>query len=191
MPLKLLPVLTWFDLVRRQASFSRLLRRLSAPSTMAFSLFGKNGTPVDPFASSPFKMSRKTRFLCFASFFVLGGLINSWSSKAIDGTDRGLIAFAILYSLGNAMVIFSFCFLSSIKRIFSSMFKEGRRATSYTIFGSFAATILVAIFVGWYWLVMCCIFVQWCAYLWLILSYVPMAQRLVRKLGKQAVSDLV
>ena len=120
--------------------------------------------------------------LCFISFFTL-----FFSDK-----ENKIIAFAVLYTLGNLCAIFSTCFFIGFKRQWKNMVNKKRRYTSLVFFLTILLTLIVAFFVKSnikrvFMLIL--IIIQYCAFFWYSLSYIPFARTCFKKCCKWIVIE--
>eukprot|EP01123_Difflugia_compressa_P011967 TRINITY_DN4964_c0_g2_i1.p1 TRINITY_DN4964_c0_g2~~TRINITY_DN4964_c0_g2_i1.p1 ORF type:complete len:125 (+),score=21.83 TRINITY_DN4964_c0_g2_i1:2-376(+) len=93
--------------------------------------------------------------------------------------------FAILYSIGNVITITSTCFLMGPMKQLKSMVETSRIVSTIIFFVALGATLAVALILGerpgtWI-LVLLCVIIQWLAFTWYSISYIPFAQTCVKK----------
>jgi len=97
--------------------------------------------------------------------------------------------FAIIYTLGNLVSLCSTGFLIGPKRQLKQMFQAKRiQATLVYIFMMFA-TVICAFAGGPKFLVLIFIFMQWCALVWYIASYIPYGRKMLSKMMSKAASS--
>jgi hypothetical protein len=64
-------------------------------------------------------------------------------------------------------------FLVGFKKQIENMFDEKRRTTTFVFLGMTVATVVSALWIKFFLLVLVCVFVQFCAYIWYTASYIP------------------
>ena len=92
--------------------------------------------------------------------------------------------FAILYTLGNLISLMGSGFLMGPRRQIRNMTRARRRWAAGIYLGSMILTLVVAFNVegsGAGLLILGCVFVQWCALIWYLASYIPFGQKIIKK----------
>lgn len=115
--------------------------------------------------------------LSFISFFIL-----FFSDK-----ENKIVAFALFYTLGNLLSIFSTCFFIGFKRQWKNMINKKRRYTSLVFISSIFLTLIIAFFIEHKIkrvLMLFLIIIQYCAFFWYSLSYIPFARKIFKKCCK-------
>jgi hypothetical protein len=120
---------------------------------------------------------------CIGCFFV--GMVISLLSFVSWWTGN-IPLFAILYTLGNVISLTGSGFLMGPKRQFRNMTRARRRWAAGVYLGSMILTLIVAFTMnpkagGTSLLILACVFVQWCALIWYIASYIPFGQKIITK----------
>ncbi|KAH7639489.1 vesicle transport protein SFT2B [Dermatophagoides farinae] len=121
-----------------------------------------------------------TRIKGFIICFVLG-FIMSIIGTALIPLPRGLALFALFYTLGNGCSIASTMFLMGPWRQMKKMFSEKRVISTALVIVFMVLTLLAALV----WkksllaIIFCCL--QFFAYIWYSISYIPYAQESVTK----------
>lgn len=129
-------------------------------------------------------LSKTQRLIGFAACFGLGLLLTFLSPMFLFRPTK----FAVIYTLGNLLSIGGSMFLMGPWKQIKTMF-DGKRAISTVIY---LAAIMLTLVSAWTLqsvvLCMVLIVVQFAAFLWYCLSYVPFAQAMVlRMFGREAV----
>uniref|UniRef100_A0A6B2LLI6 Vesicle transport protein n=1 Tax=Arcella intermedia TaxID=1963864 RepID=A0A6B2LLI6_9EUKA len=133
-------------------------------------------TPNDSLFPS---LSLKQRLIGFAICAGIGFLLSVIGGlMLIFGNFQ---AFGILYSIGNLVTILSTCFLVGPVKQFKSMVESSRLISTIIFFVSLGATLAVAFTIQSGGLVILLVVVQWLAFAWYSLSYIPFAQSCVKK----------
>lgn len=91
------------------------------------------------------------------------------------------VKFAICYTLGNIVAIFSTGFLMGFFRQFQNMFRPHRMIATSIYFLMIALTLYAALVLHNVFLCLICVFLQSCALTWYCLSYIPYGRKVVRK----------
>ena len=123
-------------------------------------------------------LSWETRLYGCATCFVIGvflsifGTIELWLGK--------WVAFGLLYTLGTLTALGGTIFLRGPQTQAKKMFEKDRLCATITLIASIIATILVAVLLQWGWLAMFCCIVQFIAFAWYTLSYIPYARSAVK-----------
>jgi hypothetical protein len=114
------------------------------------------------------------RMIGFGVCFVVGILIEFLSFGSLIGLFSGNASrFAILFSLGNIISITGTFFLIGPKRQLKNMTDKKRLFTTLIFVASVAMTIIsVYVFESWL-LTILCVSIQFMAYIWYVLSYIP------------------
>ncbi|XP_074594489.1 vesicle transport protein SFT2A isoform X1 [Brevipalpus obovatus] len=126
-------------------------------------------------------MSRTSRIKWFLICFILGFVWSIIGCVLLTIPGKGLVLFAIFYTLGNMTSMSSTLFLIGPWNQLKKMFSETRWfATCLALF--FAVLTLIS---GLYWkkmllTVLLCIF-QFLAMTWYSISYIPYARELVKR----------
>jgi hypothetical protein len=133
------------------------------------------------------ELTYKERLIGFACCYSLGILI----SLSSFGSFAELLAgdptrFAVLYSLGNTTSLCSTLFLVGFKRQLANMTKEHRRVSAAVYVSCMVATPVVAYTVpDMSFLILLLVLVQWMAFTWYSLSYIPFGRSIVTNLGRR------
>ncbi|XP_054166301.1 vesicle transport protein SFT2A-like [Oppia nitens] len=125
-------------------------------------------------------LSWSTRIQGFAICFVLG-FVFSILGTALLALPRGLILFAMFYTLGNITSMASTMFLMGPIKQIKKMFNETRVVATLGVFVFMILTLMSALW--WHKALLSVIFciLQFLAFTWYSLSYIPYARDMVRK----------
>lgn len=116
----------------------------------------------------------KERLIGFAICFALGMLFQFMAMGSIVGVLLGRTnKFVFLYTIGNVVSIFATFFLVGPVRQFKNMIDVHRRNASFVFCGSIIMTFLALYVFHSKLLTMLFVLIQFGAYVWYILSYVP------------------
>lgn len=99
--------------------------------------------------------------------------------------------FAVLYTIGNLISLFSTCFIMGPKRQARRMAAAKRKIATGIYLSMMVITVVVAFTVkggGSKVLILMCVFLQWCALIWYVASYIPFGQKLITKFFKSVSS---
>jgi len=125
-------------------------------------------------------LSWSTRIQGFAICFVLG-FVFSIIGSALIAFPKGLLLFALFYTIGNLTSMASTMFLMGPFRQVKKMFNETRILATIGVFLFMFLTLMSALW--WKRALLAVIFciLQFLAFTWYSLSYIPYARDLVRK----------
>ncbi|OXB72206.1 UNVERIFIED_CONTAM: hypothetical protein H355_014947 [Colinus virginianus] len=87
--------------------------------------------------------------------------------------------FAVAYTLGNCVGLLGTTFLMGPVRQLQGMAEPSRLVTSCVFAASLFLTLFFSLFLPLPILVIACVCVQWLAYVWYSLSYIPYGQECV------------
>jgi hypothetical protein len=99
-------------------------------------------------------------------------------------------AFAVFYTLGNAFLLASVCFIVGPVQQIKNMFSSGRAISSAIYLFSMVMTLIAALIFQSVVLVFILLIAQLLSLTWYILSYVPFAQRLISMMFSSASRSL-
>jgi len=124
------------------------------------------------------EMSYQMRLYGVLICFGVGTVLSLCSTLFL--TTGSVTAFAIIYTMGNIIAIFSSTFMMGWKRQSRMMFKRERLGATLIYFISLIATLIVAFTVSSP-AIPCLILVviQFCAATWYTLSYIPFARQMI------------
>lgn len=140
------------------------------------------GMPVSPATDSGFasccpNLTFQQRVYGCIGCFGVGVFIQmlsflSWSSGHIP-------QWAVMYTLGNFVSLLSSGFLFGPKRQCRNMTRARRRVAAGIYLGAMLLT-LIGGFMRWPFIILIfLVFVQWCAMIWYIASYIPYGQKMI------------
>lgn len=116
------------------------------------------------------------------------------STIALIAGKRDLRTFALVYSLGNAVNIAGTMFLAGPTKQCKKMFKATRWLVTTIFLLALAATIAVAFLLKGKKvqkpLILTLVLIQFCAYFWYCLTYIPFGRRLFKKACKTCFKDM-
>jgi len=144
------------------------------------------GAPVEPeplYLRCCPTLSWEDRVLGFVGCFVIGIAISlssflSWG--ALVNGHPGL--FAVKYSAGNVLSLFSTAFLVGPREQLRKMVSPVRVVTTSVYLGSIAATLIAATLLQEPTLTVVAMVVQFLALLWYCLSYIPFGRKMIGRL---------
>ena len=138
-------------------------------------LVGKStGTDQDSFKC--FGLTYKQRIIGFACCFVAGALISFVSTFTVFNIKR----FAVLYSLGNIVALCGTGFLVGPCRQLKNMFHKKRVITTIVYLTFLILTLVVAFATGNIPLTLLCLVIQFAAFMWYCLSYIPFGRKMAK-----------
>lgn len=142
------------------------------------------------------KLTFQQRIIGFVTCFIFGYLITFASfSRFMELVEGNPYPFILYYTVGNICALLASVFLCGPKRQFKSMFHETRKVTAIV----YLSTILVTIIVCFIPIVinssvrllvlLLLLLVQFFAYLWYSLSYIPFGRKTVKVWVKKVCGD--
>ncbi|EDW70445.1 vesicle transport protein SFT2A [Drosophila virilis] len=124
-------------------------------------------------------LSWSTRIKAFCVCFVLGMVLSFLGSIALF-LHRGIVVFAVFYTIGNLVSMASTCFLMGPIKQIKKMFAETRLIATSIVIVSIVMTFVSAIVLKKAGLTLIFIIIQSLAMTWYSLSYIPYARDAVR-----------
>ncbi|EDX11261.1 vesicle transport protein SFT2A [Drosophila simulans] len=125
-------------------------------------------------------LSWSTRIKGFIICFALGILLSILGSVALF-LHRGIVVFAVFYTLGNIISMASTCFLMGPFKQIKKMFAETRLIATIIVLVMMVLTFIAAIVWKKAGLTLIFIIIQSLAMTWYSLSYIPYARDAVKK----------
>lgn len=127
------------------------------------------------------KLSWSTRIKGFAICFVVGVLLAIMGSLFLFLPGNGLKLFAVFYSLGNITAVASTCFLMGPVNQVKRMFAMTRLAATIIFLVCLGLTLCSAFWWKKTGLALIFCILQFIAFTWYSLSYIPYARDVVKK----------
>ena len=141
------------------------------------SLIGNGGSDQDNDSIFP-SLTLRERLIGFGVCFGLGLLFQIMSMGSILGVILGRPnKFAFLYTCGNLISIFGTFFLVGPKRQFKNMTNPYRRKATMIFLSAIVLTFISLYILHSSLLTILCVIVQFFAYIYYILSYIPYGQQ--------------
>ncbi|XP_036326585.1 vesicle transport protein SFT2B [Rhagoletis pomonella] len=125
-------------------------------------------------------LSWSTRIKGFCICFVLG-IVLSFLGSLMLFLHRGVVVFAVFYTLGNIISMASTCFLMGPVNQIKKMFSSTRLIATCIVLASIVMTFIAAIVLHKAGLTLIFIIIQSLAMTWYSLSYIPYARDAVKK----------
>lgn len=125
-------------------------------------------------------LSWSTRIKGFIICFALG-VVMSVLGSCLLFLKNGLVIFAVLYSFGNILALASTCFLMGPVNQLKKMFAKTRVIATILVFVMLILTLVCAFAVKSAPLALLCCILQFLAFTWYSLSYIPFARDAVKK----------
>lgn len=127
-------------------------------------------------------LSYKTRILGWLICSIVGMVLSLIVSLIFVFSSFDVVAYAILYSIGQIISIAGTCFLSTPAGHCKDMKKKHRIIPSIVYFLSIILTIVIAVATQIAGLVFLFLIIQVFAYYWYTISFIPFGQKIVKKL---------
>lgn len=125
-------------------------------------------------------LSWSTRIKGFAFCFVLGIIVSLFGSLSLF-LHKGLVHFAVFYTLGNIISMMSTCFLMGPVKQIKKIFAETRILATVLVLVTIVLTLVASFGLKKPGLALLFIILQWLAMTWYSLSYIPYARDAVKK----------
>jgi hypothetical protein len=129
------------------------------------------------------KLSMKERAIGWLVCSVTGWVVSIIASISLVTSDD-IIAFAILYSVGQILNICGSIFLSTPKGQWKAMTNKSRLVTSLVYIVSIILTLVIALTTKIKSLVFLFLIIQVLAYYWYTISFIPFGHRLAKGIFK-------
>ncbi|XP_029640207.1 vesicle transport protein SFT2B isoform X2 [Octopus sinensis] len=126
-------------------------------------------------------LSWSTRIKGFAICFLLGIGFSVLGSALLFIAKKGLVLFAVFYTLGNILSLSSTCFLMGPMNQLKKMFAKTRIIATIVVLLMFILTLVAAFALKKPGLALLCVILQSLALTWYSLSYIPYARDAVKK----------
>ncbi|CAI9726730.1 transport SFT2B-like [Octopus vulgaris] len=126
-------------------------------------------------------LSWSTRIKGFAICFLLGIGFSVLGSALLFIAKKGLVLFAVFYTLGNVLSLSSTCFLMGPMNQLKKMFAKTRIIATIVVLLMFILTLVAAFALKKPGLALLCVILQSLALTWYSLSYIPYARDAVKK----------
>lgn len=127
-------------------------------------------------------LSYKTRIIGWLACSITGMLLSILVSIVFVVSSFDVVAYAILYSIGQMISIAGSCFLSTPAGHCKDMMKKHRIIPSTVYILSIILTIVIAVATQITGLVFLFLIIQVFAYYWYTISFIPFGQKIVKKL---------
>jgi hypothetical protein len=127
-------------------------------------------------------MSYKTRLMGWLGCSITGWVISLIVTFVFIFSDFDVVAFALLYSLGQVLNIAGSCFLSTPSGHLKAMGKKHRIIPSIVYILSIIITIVIAVATKIKGLVLLFVIIQIAAYYWYTISFIPFGQKIAKKM---------
>eukprot|EP01012_Entosiphon_sulcatum_P007990 TRINITY_DN14201_c0_g1_i1.p2 TRINITY_DN14201_c0_g1~~TRINITY_DN14201_c0_g1_i1.p2 ORF type:complete len:161 (-),score=37.73 TRINITY_DN14201_c0_g1_i1:58-540(-) len=138
-----------------------------------------NKTVVDDINELFPSLTFKQRLIAFVGCVVFGFLLNIVAFIML--AKKSAIGFAVLYSLGNLITIAASLFLRGPMAQLKKMFDKVRIVATIIFFLALITTVVVAIVTQNIGAVILCCIIQYIAFIWYSISYIPFAHKAIKK----------
>lgn len=128
------------------------------------------------------ELSYKTRVIGWLACSIAGWLLSIIVSLVFVLSGFDVVAYALLYSLGQILNIAGSCFLSTPSGHLKDMTKKHRIIPSIVYILSIILTIVIAVATEIRGLVFLFLIIQVFAYYWYTISFIPFGQKIVKKM---------
>lgn len=126
-------------------------------------------------------MTYRQRLIAFLVCYCIGIVLMLCSLFAVGQILIHPAKFAVLYTLGNILALFSSCFMWGPVAQMRDMFKPIRAWATCLYLGCIVGTVFLCIYYAKAPLILLMIIIQCIAGFWYTISYIPYARTLVKK----------
>ncbi|CAO3615965.1 unnamed protein product [Cunninghamella blakesleeana] len=133
-------------------------------------------------------LSRMQRLYAFGACFVIGFFISIVSTLLlISGNIPG---FAVLYSIGNLLSIFSLTFIIGILKQVKTMFAPVRFWATTIYLSLLILTLVLSLTIQKFFISLILVIVQFAALVWYSASYIPYGREIIRRFFGSCVTSI-
>ncbi|CAO3669569.1 unnamed protein product [Umbelopsis ramanniana] len=133
-------------------------------------------------------LSRTQRLYAFGASFVVGMILSILSTLFL--LTANTTAFAIIYSIGNIVSIFSLTFVIGIPKQIKTMFAPVRFWATVVYLCMLVITLALSILLHNFILSIILVIVQFCALVWYAASYIPYGREIIRRFFGSCVTSI-
>ncbi|GAB5586593.1 hypothetical protein Unana1_01493 [Umbelopsis nana] len=133
-------------------------------------------------------LSRMQRLYAFGGCFVAGMILSILSTLFLLTMNTS--AFAIIYSIGNIISLFSLTFVVGIPKQIKTMFAPVRFWATVVYIALLAITLALSILLHSFILSIILVIVQFCALVWYAASYIPYGREIIRRFFGTCVTSI-
>ncbi|CAO3627265.1 unnamed protein product [Cunninghamella echinulata] len=133
-------------------------------------------------------LSRMERLYAFGACFVIGFILSIVSSFILMGGN--IAGFAILYSIGNLISIFSLTFIIGILKQVKTMFAPVRFWATTVYLSLLILTLVLSLLLKNFIISLVLVIVQFCALVWYSASYIPYGREIIRRFFGSCVTSI-
>ncbi|KAI8150151.1 Got1/Sft2-like family-domain-containing protein [Fennellomyces sp. T-0311] len=158
---------------------------------MAFGFFSSTYSDQGTMDDGTWKfcgLDRMQRLYAFGACFVVGMIISILSTLFL--LTANVPGFAILYSIGNVISLFSLTFIIGIPKQIKTMFAPVRFWATTIYLALLALTLALSIWLKQMFISIILVIVQFCALVWYAASYIPYGRELIRRVFGSCVTSI-
>ncbi|CAO3586726.1 unnamed protein product [Absidia cylindrospora] len=133
-------------------------------------------------------LSRMQRLYAFGACFVIGFILSIVSTLVLIGGN--VPGFAILYSIGNLISIFSLTFIIGIFKQVKTMFAPVRFWATTIYLALLVLTLVLSITIKLFFLSLILVVIQFAALVWYSASYIPYGREVIRRFFGSCVTSI-
>ncbi|KAI8087469.1 Got1/Sft2-like family-domain-containing protein [Thamnidium elegans] len=133
-------------------------------------------------------LSKSQRMFAFGGCFVAGTILSILSTLILLGGN--VAAFAIIYSCGNVISLFSLTFIIGIPKQMKTMFAPVRFWATVTYIVLLALTLAMSIWLKNFVLSIVLVIIQFCALIWYSASYIPYGREIIRRFFGSCITSI-
>ncbi|KAI9306758.1 Got1/Sft2-like family-domain-containing protein [Cunninghamella echinulata] len=133
-------------------------------------------------------LSRMERLYAFGACFVIGFILSIVSTLLL--MTGNIPGFAILYSIGNLISIFSLTFIIGILKQIKTMFAPVRFWATTVYLSLLILTLVLSILLKNFIISLILVIIQFCALVWYSASYIPYGREIIRRFFGSCVTSI-
>ncbi|KAG2205407.1 hypothetical protein INT47_007192 [Mucor saturninus] len=133
-------------------------------------------------------LSKSQRMFAFGACFVSGALLSILSTLVL--LVGNIVAFAILYSCGNVISLFSLTFIIGIPKQVKTMFAPVRFWATVVYIVLLALTLAMSIWLRNFALSIVLVIIQFSALVWYSASYIPYGREIIRRFFGSCITSI-
>ncbi|KAL0078798.1 Got1/Sft2-like family-domain-containing protein [Phycomyces blakesleeanus] len=133
-------------------------------------------------------LTKMQRLYAFGACFVAGMLISILSTLML--LTLNVTGFAILYTIGNVISLFSLTFIIGIPKQIKTMFAPVRFWATTTYIALLVLTLVLSITLKVFALSIVLVIIQFCALVWYSASYIPYGREMIRRVFGTCVTSI-
>ncbi|KAI8366563.1 Got1/Sft2-like family-domain-containing protein [Blakeslea trispora] len=133
-------------------------------------------------------LDRSQRLFAFGGCFIAGAILSVLSTLLL--IVGNITAFAIIYSFGNIISLFSLTFIIGIPKQLKTMFAPVRFWATVVYLALLALTLILSLTLKNFVLSIVLVIIQFCALVWYSASYIPYGREVIRRFFGSCITSI-